>query len=462
MANYSVWFVAPFVGMLLSIALGPLLKASWWEHNIGKVSLFWTLLFAVPAAMLFGSATTLYQLLHIAVIDYIPFLVLLAALFVIVGGISLDGVLPHTPFSNTLVLFTGAILASCVGTTGATILLIRPLIKANRERCTMVHTMVFLIFLVSNIGGVLTPIGDPPLFIGYLHGVPFFWTLQHAFWPWLTNVAILLSLYYLLDYYFYGRYLKAVAKGVLPPPACETGVPRGKIRIGGALNLLFLGGVLSAVVLSGLFAVHPWFVDAATGTAQGIALMDAGGHKLIVPYLNLVRDGAILAMALLSWRFTADAVREANNFTWGPLREVAILFAGIFATIIPALALLQTRGGELGVNSPAQFFWAAGTLSSFLDNTPTYLAFLSLAGQMGISTGIATDLGMVSEKLLLAIACGSVFMGANSYIGNAPNFMARSIAEENGVKMPSFFGYMLWSAVILLPLFCLDMVLFFW
>lgn len=461
MANYPVCFVAPFVGMLLSIALGPLLNASWWEHNIGKVSLFWTLLFAVPAALLFGGATTVYQLLHIAVIDYIPFLVLLAALFVIVGGISLDGVLPHTPFSNTLVLFAGAILASCVGTTGATILLIRPLIKANRERRTMVHTIVFLIFLVSNIGGVLTPIGDPPLFIGYLHGVPFFWMLQHAFWPWLTNVAVLLSLYYLIDYWFYGRYLKAVAKGVLPPPACETGVPRGKIRLGGTLNLLFLGGVLVAVVLSGLFSAHPWFVNAVTGQPQGIALMYAGGHALIVPYLNLVRDGAILAMALLSWQFTAGAVRTANNFTWGPLKEVATLFAGIFATIIPALALLQTRGGELGVNSPAQFFWVAGALSSFLDNTPTYLAFLSLAGQMGAAVGIVTDLGMVSDKILLAIACGSVFMGANSYIGNAPNFMARSIAEENGVEMPSFFGYMVWSGVILLPLFLLDMFLFF-
>lgn len=461
MANYPVWFVAPFVGMLLSIALGPLLKASWWEQNIGQVSLFWTLLFAVPAAILFGSAATIYALLHIAVLDYLPFLVLLAALFVIVGGISLDGVLPHTPFSNTLVLFTGAVLASCVGTTGATILLIRPLIKANRERRTMVHTMVFLIFLVSNIGGVLTPIGDPPLFIGYLHGVSFFWTLQHAFWPWLTNVALLLSLYYLIDYYFYGRYLKEVAKGILPPPVCETGVPRGKIRLGGAINLFFLSGVLAAVVLSGLFAAHPWFFDAATGATQGITLMWTGGHPLVVPYLNLMRDGVILCMALLSWRFTGSTVRAANNFTWGPLKEVAILFAGIFATIIPALVLLQTRGSELGVNSPAQFFWTAGALSSFLDNTPTYLAFLSLAGQMGTSTGITTDLGVVSEKILLAISCGSVFMGANSYIGNAPNFMARSIAEENGVKMPSFFGYMVWSSAILLPLFWLDMVLFF-
>ncbi len=458
---YPVWSVIPFVGMLLSIALGPLLNAHWWEHNIGKVSFFWAMLFALPAVALIGAGETLYELLHITIIDYIPFLVLLEALFIIVGGIAIDGVLPHTPFSNTLLLLTGAVLASFVGTTGATILMIRPLIKANRERRNIVHTMIFLIFLVSNIGGALTPVGDPPLFIGYLHGVPFFWTTLHVIFPWLTSVAVLLTIYYFIDYYYYQRYLKDVASGVLPPPAVETGVPRGKIRISGVLNLLFLAGTLGAIVLSGMYATHPAFFDEAAKSAKGVTVMSLHGHALVMPYINIVRDGFILLMAVLSWVLTAQSVRVANNFTWGPMNEVAILFAGIFATIIPALKLLQARGGELGVTSPAQFFWTAGALSSFLDNTPTYLAFLSLAGQMGSQTGVMTDLGQVNERILMAISCGAVFMGANTYIGNAPNFMAKAIAEENGIKMPSFFGYMGWSVAILIPVFILVTFLFF-
>ena len=458
---YPVWSIIPFAGMLLSIALGPLINAHWWEHNIGKVSFFWTMLFALPAAGMIGGNETLYELLHITIIDYIPFLVLVEALFIIAGGIAVDGVLPHTPLSNTLVLLVGTLLASVIGTTGATILMIRPLIKANRERKTVMHTIVFLIFLVSNIGGALTPVGDPPLFIGFLHGVPFFWTTAHVILPWITNVVLLLGMYYLLDTYFYRRYLQAVADGDWPAPTCETGVPRGKIRISGLQNLLFLLGTLSAIVLSGLLANHPLFFDAATKTATGITVMSLHGHALVMPYINIARDCIILIMALLSWLFTAKSVRVANNFTWGPMNEVAILFAGIFATIIPALKLLQARGGELGVSTPAQFFWAAGALSSFLDNTPTYLAFLSLAGQAGAQAGVLTDLGMVDSRILMAISCGAVFMGANTYIGNAPNFMARSIAEENGIKMPSFFGYMGWSIAILIPLFVLNTFLFF-
>ena len=458
---YPVWSVVPFVGMLLSIALGPLINSHWWERNMGKVSLLWAVLFALPAAVVVGPNEAAYELLHIAIIDYIPFLVVLEALYIIAGGITLDGVLPHTPLSNTLVLLVGAVLASLIGTTGATILLIRPLIKANRERKAIMHTIVFLIFLVGNIGGSLTPVGDPPLFIGFLHGVPFFWTAVHIVWPWLLNIFLLLSVYYLLDTYFYGRYLKDVAAGVLPPPACETGVPRGKIRIGGLQNLLFLLGTLGAIVFSGLFATYPIFFDAEAGKIKGIAVMSLHGHALVMPYISLARDGLILVMAWLSWRFTPPSVRIVNNFTWGPMNEVAILFAGIFTTIIPALKLLQVRGGELDVSTPLQFFWATGALSGFLDNTPTYLAFLNMAAQMGSPTGVMTDLGMVDARILMAISCGAVFMGANTYIGNAPNFMARSIAEENGVKMPSFFGYMGWSAVILLPLFLLNAYLFF-
>ena len=469
MTTYPVWSIAPFVGMLLSIALGPLINAHWWENNIGKVSLFWTLLFALPAAAMLGANTALYELLHIIILDYVPFLILVAALFIIAGGINIAGDLPHTPLANSLMLLAGAILASFVGTTGATMLLIRPIITANRERKRTMHTIIFLIFLVSNIGGVLTPVGDPPLFIGFLHGVPFFWTL-HAVIPWITNVVLLLVVYFMMDVHFYRQHMKETGEAEptfaamlslsKPVDQCQT-VTCGKVKVSGLQNLLFLLGTLGAIILSGLLATHPLFFDEALKEARGIGIMSEHGHELVVPYVNLLRDGIIIAMAWLSWKCTKQSVRVQNNFTWGPIVEVAILFAGIFATIVPALKLLQVRGGELGVNSAMQFFWAAGVLSSFLDNTPTYLAFLSLAGQMGAQSGILTDLGMVSEKILLAVSCGSVFMGANTYIGNAPNFMARSIAEENGIKMPSFFGYMGWSICILIPLFILDTFLFF-
>ena len=444
-----IWSVLPFVGMLLSIALFPLFAPHWWEHNRGKVSLFWALVFVVPFFFAFGGSLTVYELLHMYVLDYIPFIILLTGLFIVSGGIIVRGTLRGTPLVNAVMLGIATLLASWVGTTGASMLLIRPLLRAIKDRKWKAHTVIFFIFLVSNIGGSLTPIGDPPLFLGFLHGVPFFWTMRLIL-PMGLNVLILLTLYLIIDTLLYRR-----------EPAMPSDGETAPLKVEGLLNLLFLLGIVGSVIASGLLSKLPVFIDPLTHEAKGIPVFNYHGHELVWPWVSLMRDVFILFMAGLSWRFTPRQIREDNFFTWGPIQEVAVLFAGIFTTMIPALALLQARGGELGVTSPAQFFWAAGALSSFLDNAPTYLTFLSLAGGLGAASGIVTDLGTVTPSVLMAISCGAVFMGANTYIGNAPNFMVRSIAEENGVKMPSFFGYMGWSIMILIPIFILDTFVFF-
>jgi Na+/H+ antiporter NhaD/arsenite permease-like protein len=448
-----IWSVVPFVGILLSIALAPLVNAHWWEHNMGKASLFWSAAFLIPFSIAFGLKDGVYQLLHIYVVDYIPFIILLFALFVIAGGIMVRGTLQGTPLFNTAILAIGAVLASVVGTTGASIVLIRPLIRAIKGRRVKVHTIIFFIFIVSNIGGSLTPVGDPPLFLGYLHGVPFFWTLK-LLPAFFLNVGLLLGVYYWLD----SRQFKK--EGAAGAGAESSSVD--PIRVDGLCNLIFLGGVIAAVVLGGVFAKHPVFFDAAHNSPAGIPIISSHGHTLVFPYLNILRDAFILMMALLSLKMTPVALRSDNSFSWAPIKEVAILFAGIFVTIIPALAILGAKGAGLGVTEPWQYFWAAGTLSSFLDNAPTYLTFLALGTQMQATSGVMTDMGMVTEHVLMAISCGSVFMGANTYIGNAPNFMVRSIAEESGIRMPSFFGYMGWSLAVLIPIFLLNTVLFFW
>ena len=450
-----MWSVIPFAGILLSIALFPLLKPHWWEHNIGKVSLFWSIAFFVPFLIGYGFDRAVYQLLHIYVIDYIPFIILLGGLFVISGGITVRGSLTGTPVLNTVILAIGSILASVIGTTGASMLLIRPLIRALGCRRYKVHTIIFFIFIVSNIGGSLSPIGDPPLFLGFLHGVSFFWTLR-LFPLFLMNVAILLGVYFFLDSYFMRREGAPMAA-----PATDS-CGQQPVSVAGLSNFLLLAGVICAVVLSGMFAKHPLFFDTVAGHDRGIPLFTVDGHTLVMPLMNVCRDGIIVLLGWLSLHSTPVILRKENNFTWGPIKEVAILFAGIFATIIPAIAILQARGGELGVTSPAQFFWASGVLSSFLDNAPTYLTFLSLAGGLGLKAGVWTDLGYVTPEVLMAISAGSVFMGANTYIGNAPNFMVRSIAEENEIKMPSFFAYMAWSGCVLIPLFVLNTLIFFW
>lgn len=450
-----LWMGLPFVGILLSIALCPLVNSHWWEHNEAKVSLFWALAFFIPFAMLLDVSSAFYHSLHMYIIDYIPFIILLGSLFVISGGIIVRGALKGTPIFNCILLVIGTFLASWVGTTGASMLMIRPVIRANAFRKAKAHTIVFFIFLVSNVGGSLTPLGDPPLFLGFLHGVPFFWTMR-LIWPALITTAIVLGIYYAVDVYYYR---KDLPQPETEPCGCDGN--KDAICVNGLFNILLLGGVVAAVVVSGLYSKEPMFFNAKTDSYTGIGLMTLHGHTLTLPYINLLRDGFIALMGLLSLKLTPRIIREDNHFTWGPIKEVGILFAGIFLTIIPPMAILQARGAEFGVTQPWQFFWASGALSSFLDNAPTYLTFLSVGVGLGAQTGVVTDMGIVPEQILMAISCGSVFMGANSYIGNAPNFMVKSIAEENGVTMPSFFGYMAWSCAILLPTFCIITFLFF-
>ena len=405
-----LYTVLPFLAMLLAIALFPLWLPHWWESNRSKLAV---------AAVLGAPVLVLYlarqpgALVHMAA-DYVSFIILLAGLYVIAGGVLLTGDLEATPLVNTAFLATGSLLASLVGTTGASMLLIRPLLQTNRERARVTHTVVFFIFLVSNIGGMLTPLGDPPLFLGYLQGVPFAWTLR--LWPpWLTMTASLLLLYYVWDTRHHAHETRAALR--------RDRTQIEPLRIRGALNGLWLAGVVAAVAL------------------------------LHAP----VRELAILALAGISlWR-TPKAIRRANQFTAAPMVEVAVLFLGIFLTMIPALELLHMRGGELGVREPWQFFWTAGTLSSFLDNAPTYLAFLALAQSLGLPAQVVG----VPHVILAAISVGAVAMGANTYIGNAPNFMVKAIAEAAGVRMPSFFGYMAYSGAVLLPLFAIVTLLFF-
>ena len=450
-----LWMALPFAGILLSIALCPLISSSWWEHNEAKVSLFWALAFFIPFAFLTDFSTAFYQSLHMYIIDYIPFIILLVSLFAISGGIIVRGALKGTPAFNCVLLLIGTVLASWIGTTGASMLMVRPVIRANAYRKAKAHVLIFFIFLVSNIGGVLTPLGDPPLFLGFLHGVPFFWTM-HLILPFAVASIIVLAIFYMVDSYYYRK------EPALPEPIpCGCAENKDDICVNGLFNIVLLGGVVAAVVVSGLFNKAPMFFDAKAGAYTGIGLLTLHGHTLTMPYINILRDGFILLMGFLSIKLTPKAIREDNHFTWGPMKEVGILFAGIFLTIIPPMAILQARGAEFGVTQPWQFFWASGILSSFLDNAPTYLTFLSVGVGLGAKTGLVTDMGIVPEQILMAISCGSVFMGANSYIGNAPNFMVKSISEENGVPMPSFFGYMAWSCAILIPTFVIITFMFF-
>ncbi len=444
-ASLPLWSAIPFIGILLSIALFPLVAPEFWHHHFGKVSAFWALVFAVPFLLAYHGEA-LHEILHIFISDYIPFIILLWALFTVAGGILIRGSFNGTPKLNTIFLLIGTLLASVIGTTGAAMLLIRPVIRANLRRKHKVHTIVFFIFLVANIGGSLTPLGDPPLFIGFLHGVPFFWTF-HLIIETATAAGILLLLYFGLDTWFWRKETNDAQQPAEGPTV--------KLKIDGLHNLIFLGGIIGGVLLSGLW--HPGFVNIL------------GVHHAIE---NLVRDGILVIMGLLSLATTSKKIHEDNAFTWFPIMEVAYLFAGIFMTIVPALLIL--RAGEQGalatlikaVNDPARYFWATGALSSFLDNTPTYMTFLSSAlGRFfpGIPERQAVHMLIAQHAVFLkAISTGAVYMGANTYIGNAPNFMVRSIAEENGVEMPSFFGYMAkYSIPILIPTFIVIMFLFF-
>ena len=419
--SLPLWSVVPFAGLLLTVALLPLLAPAFWVRHYAKVCLA----FGVPVAAFFLLREP-RELLH-TVLEYASFLILLASLFTISGGILLRGTPRGSAGVNCAILAVGALLANLFGTTGASMLLVRPLLRANAHRHRVAHVVVFFIFVVANIGGALTPIGDPPLFLGYLRGVPFFWTLRAMGLLWAVACALVIGVFYLVDRRAFS--LDAAADG--DPAAVRTGAPRTAASAGeervplsieGRINLALL-----MVVIGAVFLPTPW------------------------------REMAMVAAAVVSTWKTPAKVREENEFTWHPIEEVAILFAGIFATMIPALLILKARGAELGVVTPAHFFWATGALSSFLDNAPTYLAFFSLAQGVG---GAQTVAG-VSAPLLQAIGAGAVFMGANSYIGNAPNFMVKAIAEEAGVRMPSFFGYMGWSCGVLLPVFALLTLIFF-
>ncbi|CAO3410279.1 sodium:proton antiporter [Azospirillum largimobile] len=438
----AVW-VVPFAGILLSIALFPLLAPVVWHHHFGKISAVWALAFLVPFGAVFGLELATYELLHTVLLEYIPFIILLTALFTVAGGVRLAGSLVGTPLANTVGLALGTALASLMGTTGASMLLIRPMLRANEHRRHKVHTVVFFIFLVSNVGGSLTPLGDPPLFLGFLKGVDFFWPTVHLLAPMAFLSVLLLLIYFVLDVFLHTR-------DPGKHPLIEGVHEREPIRIEGSVNLLLLVAIVGAVLLSGVW--HPGI---------GVTL-----YHVTVPLESIVSNLLLLGITGLSLALTSKQSRRLNGFSWGPILEVAKLFAAIFLTIIPAIAILKAgTDGALGaiisaVNeggkpNPAAYFWATGILSSFLDNAPTYLIFFNTAG--GDAKVLMTDLSLT----LTAISAGAVFMGANSYIGNAPNFMVKAIAEERGVAMPSFFGYMAWSVGILVPLLGLTTLVFF-
>lgn len=439
----SVWWGVPFAGILLSIALLPLLAPFFWHHHFGKIAAAWALAFLLPFAVVFGPGLAGHSLVHALLAEYIPFILLLTALFTVSGGIYIKGNLHGSPGLNTAILAIGAVLASFMGTTGASMLLIRPLIRANDNRRHKVHVIVFFIFIVSNAGGSLTPLGDPPLFLGFLKGVDFFWTLQHIWPDTLFLVGSLLALFYVLDSWYYRR--REEIKPVDPTPDTR------RLGFDGGVNFALLAVVVALVLMSGIW--EPGVTFHVFGTEVGLP--------------GLARDAGLIAVTLISLQLTPGEVHENNQFAWGPMQEVAKLFAGIFLTIIPVIAMLKAGvngpfGGVVaavtnadGTPNPAMYFWATGALSSFLDNAPTYLVFFNTAGgdPALLMTSMATTLA--------AISAGAVFMGANTYIGNAPNLMVKAIAEDRGVKMPSFFGYMLWSVGILVPLFVLMTFLFF-
>jgi Na+/H+ antiporter NhaD/arsenite permease-like protein len=431
--------VAPFVVLLLCIAILPLATPHFWEHNRNKAAVA-GLLGAGFAAYLtgtYGSAGT-HEVVH-AGLDYLSFMALLGSLFVISGGIYVRGSLNGTPASNTAMLAIGALLANLIGTTGASVVLIRPLLRANAKRQNKTHLVIFFIFVVSNCGGLLTPIGDPPLFLGFLKGVPFEWTL--GLWkPWLLVVGTLLGVFNFYDQTVLGREEKA-----RPGSQLAEVMRHEPVGVEGLHNLALLGLVVAVVI----------------GRGQGWGT--SGGEW---PFG--VQEGLMAGLAVLSFATTKGAIHQSNNFTFSPIIEVAVLFAGIFITMIAPLKLLNSHGSELGLSEPWHYYWASGSLSSFLDNAPTYLTFAAAAaGDLGVSaegSRYLADLlasGGRGHALLTAIACGSVMMGANTYIGNGPNFMVKAIAEENGVKMPSFGGYMVYSGAILIPIFAAVTLLFF-
>ncbi|HEY4192940.1 MAG TPA: sodium:proton antiporter [Mesorhizobium sp.] len=442
-ASMGLWWALPFAGLLLCIATGPLLFHHFWEHHYGKIAAFWAVSVIVPLAASFGASAATEAVLHALLLEYMSFIILLFGLFTIAGGILIAGNIHGTPLVNAGLLLIGSILASIVGTTGAAMIMIRPIIRANDNRPFNAHVVVFFIFLVANIGGSLTPLGDPPLFIGFLRGVDFFWTTVHILPDTLFVGGMVLAIFFILDVILHRREAGA--------PKIKDPTPDRKVRIRGLVNVPLLAGVIAAILLSATWK-------------PGISLSI---HGVGVELQNLVRDLIILTLAFISLAVSRKEYRKANGFEWGPIAEVAKLFAAIFICIVPVVAIL--KAGHDGALSPLvalvtlpggqpndmAYFWLTGILSSFLDNAPTYLVFFELAG--GDPQHLMTEFA----STLAAISAGAVFMGANTYIGNAPNFMVYAIARRQGVTMPSFFGYMLWSGTVLIPVFILSSLLFF-
>ncbi|MEG2155517.1 MAG: sodium:proton antiporter [Burkholderiaceae bacterium] len=444
-AELGLAWAVPFAGILLCIALMPLLALQVWHHHYGKIVVAWALAAVLPMAVLYGTGAATAVVAHILLADYLPFIIFVGTLYVVAGGIHIRGNFIGTPAVNTGLLGLGAVLANVMGTTGASMLLIRPLIRANGHRRYQTHTFIFFIFIVANIAGSLTPLGDPPLFLGFLKGVDFFWTTRHMAAPMGVAVGILLALYFVIDLILHRREKR---RGFLLDPRPATAARFG---IEGGINFVLLALLIGAVLMSGLW--RPGIEFTVFGVDFGLQ--------------NLSRDLAFLVIAALSLALTPAAARTGNQFSWGPIFEVAKLFFGIFVTMVPVLAMLKAgadgafaplvawvTGADGGPNH-AMYFWLTGALSSFLDNAPTYLAFFNLAG------GDASVLMGAGSTTLMAISAGAVFMGANSYIGNAPNFMVVAIVQDRGLKMPSFFGYMAWSSAILIPLFVVITFIFF-
>lgn len=442
-AKLSMLWALPFAGILICIATGPVLYPHFWEHHYGKFAAFWAALVIVPLWFTAGTTTVSHTIAHTVLLEYLPFILLLLSLFTVSGGIYLQGNLHDSVFTNTVLLGFGTLMASVVGTTGASMILIRPLLRANDDRRYNVHVVVFFIFLVSNIGGSLSPLGDPPLFLGFLRGVDFFWTTTHLFPDTLFAAGIVLLIFMLLDIYLHRREERL--------PKMKDPTPDSALHLHGKVNLLLLGVIIAAILMSGSW--KPGISFTVLGTP--------------VELQNLLRDLILVAVTFASLILSKAEHRKANDFKWGPIEEVAILFAGIFICIVPVMAMLQagTNGPFAplvalvthadGTPNNAAYFWLTGILSSFLDNAPTYLVFFELAG------GDAKTLMASGAATLAAISAGAVFMGANTYIGNAPNFMVYAIARDAGVRMPSFFAYILWSGAVLIPVFLLMTWVFF-
>ncbi|MCS7012276.1 MAG: sodium:proton antiporter [Chloroherpetonaceae bacterium] len=427
---YSVpaWSLTPFVLMLGAIAVFPLAYNHWWEHNRNKLIIAVTL--SLPIVVYLIATGHWHELEHALIFDYVPFVILLGSLFVITGGIRVTGDIEAKPIINTAFLAIGAVLASFIGTTGAATLLIRPILQTNKERMFKVHTVLFFIGAVANCGGLLTPLGDPPLFILYLRGVPFDWFLQ-LLPQWLMVNLLLLLIYFGVDTYFYDREpIEAIRRDVTEITP---------IRVRGLINFVWLlGVVLSVAYLNEQYV--PTFKE--------------------VPAAKFLREVVIASFAGLSLVTTKKEIREGNNFTWAPIEEVAYLFLGIFITMVPCILYLEANAKSLGVSDTMQFYYATGALSAVLDNTPTALTFYSLA--VGLAMNAPEMVAGVPAEVLQAISVAAVFFGSLTYIGNGPNFMVKAVAEENGVRMPDFFAYMYkFSLVVLLPLFVLVQILFF-